>query len=552
MLGMRQDILKSLTFAPRAHLEGVDIPASFQLPQLDDVAGDIATLQEIQRAGGPGHFNAVFTTGGVAQGAEDEMIEPLRYNLLLPHLFKFAYFAHMADVPETMLEPVVFALEQFIRVLTECPERQLRVIGHVLPHQTLETAQYFMLANARNKLAVHLMTRKINRPADAAKHLKKQAEADIPRLKSKEKPWTKNPNLYNLLSEALYLSGQYAESKPICERLLQDADKSHVSDLRTPIFMSHLMLSYALLRLGVEPEKQKEHTDWTVRVMKKAPNRFPAVVIGKYLDIQDGPMHPVLAAVGGERWLGKTKNTTTLRQDERMTRNCRTCDVSDMQKTLSRCARCQYTFYCSPQCQKSNWKAHKEQCTDIKNSRARVERLRQEGSPHAQKEADWVEWRNASHYASTHALQHALHLHRDPARGRTHIVVRQIEHAPDEPDFRHRFAFTHVGVFRLADCWDAIDELMGGPGEGRAMVDDILGDVDSTRGARGHDYTSMLDLTFGDGVQPWLGSMSTTLTALRRRPYEAEWRKLMNRKGVPPPEGILKFGNAEDSEFKFD
>ena len=48
-------------------------------------------------------------------------------------------------VPEHMLEPVVFALEQFIRVLTECPERQLRVIGHVLPHQTLEAAQYVMV-----------------------------------------------------------------------------------------------------------------------------------------------------------------------------------------------------------------------------------------------------------------------------------------------------------------------------------------------------------------------------------------------------------------------
>ena len=25
------------------------------------------------------------------------MIEPLRYNVLLPHLFKFAYFVHMED-----------------------------------------------------------------------------------------------------------------------------------------------------------------------------------------------------------------------------------------------------------------------------------------------------------------------------------------------------------------------------------------------------------------------------------------------------------------------
>lgn len=147
-----------------------------------------------------------------------------------------------------MLEAVVFALEMFIRVMTECSERQLRAMGHVLANQTLETAQYFMVrgrlvavvhdadtrfqrSNARYKLATHLLyvillymciyvsdwqisNPKINRPADAAKHLKMQIDADIPRPKG-EKAWTFNP--YELM---LSLCEQYltcvAEFCTIC------------------------------------------------------------------------------------------------------------------------------------------------------------------------------------------------------------------------------------------------------------------------------------------------------------------------------------------------
>ena len=54
------------------------------------------------------------------------------------------------------------------------------------------------------------------------------------------------------------------------------------------------------------------HTDWTVKVMKKNPTRYRRESIAQFLDIPDGPMHPVLAALGGERWLGKGK--TTLRR----------------------------------------------------------------------------------------------------------------------------------------------------------------------------------------------------------------------------------------------
>ncbi|EKM51382.1 uncharacterized protein PHACADRAFT_200199 [Phanerochaete carnosa HHB-10118-sp] len=283
------------------------------------------------------------------------------------------------------------------------------------------------------------------------------------------------------------------------------------------------MLSYVLLRLNIKPEVQKEHMDWTVKNIKKNLSRYPKETLGQFLDIQDGPMHPVLAAL----------------DDEAMPDLCSHRYAEDSVPML------QMPTHLLLECQRANWKAHKEQCTDIANSRARVEKLKQEGSPAAQKEADWVEWRNLSHYANTYGLQHALGVHRDPLRGHNHIVVRQVKYTPEESDLRYRFMITHAGVFKLDDCWDAVDEVMSGrAGEGKEMVRDILNDIDSTSGSSERDIVPLLDLTFGD--------VAITFDSLRHHPYDPDWRKSINKKGVPPPDAILKFKNAVDVEHKFD
>lgn len=95
-------------------------------------------------------------------------------------------------------------------------------------------------------------------------------------------------------------------------------------------------------------------------------------------------------------------------------------------------------------------------------------------------------------------------MRRDPSRGRTHFVLRQVMYVPEESDLRYRFTITHAGVFKLDDCWDAIDEVMGG--EGKELVRDILNDVDSTSVTSGRNVAPMLDLTIGESLQPWLGS----------------------------------------------
>ena len=90
--------------------------------------------------------------------------EPLAWNMMLPSLFKFGYFCHVDDgeletllyqrdtnrnvvfpVPEELMDPVIWSLQMFHRVLTECSDEQLYDAGHYLRHQQAESAGRFMV-----------------------------------------------------------------------------------------------------------------------------------------------------------------------------------------------------------------------------------------------------------------------------------------------------------------------------------------------------------------------------------------------------------------------
>ena len=48
-------------------------------------------------------------------------------------------------VPIELLESVIFALDMFVRVLIEGEETQLRIMGHIFPHQKAKDASYLMV-----------------------------------------------------------------------------------------------------------------------------------------------------------------------------------------------------------------------------------------------------------------------------------------------------------------------------------------------------------------------------------------------------------------------
>ena len=106
----------------------------------------------------------------------------------------------------------------------------------------------------------------------------------------------------------------------------------------------------------------------------------------------------------------------------------------------------------------------------------------------------------------------------------------------------------------------------------RVEIKDMF-EGDKARGVTSHrEYIPVLTLTFGEGLQAWLGGGkfhvsqavfyhvlirlaipgATTIESLRAQPYNPEWRKFMNKKGVAPPAVASNFKNALDVEHKFD
>ncbi|TFK74988.1 hypothetical protein BDN72DRAFT_603022 [Pluteus cervinus] len=105
---------------------------------------------------------------------------------MLPSLFKWSWFVHASDVPEDLLEPCIFALKMFLRLLEESPEQILRASGYYLPGQDPATVNHTLTANCRMKVTFALMNSKIDRPAEAAPCLKKSIEAE-----TKQGSWQK-------------------------------------------------------------------------------------------------------------------------------------------------------------------------------------------------------------------------------------------------------------------------------------------------------------------------------------------------------------------------
>lgn len=128
------------------------------------------------------------------------------------------------------------------------------------------------------------------------------------------------------------------------------------------------------------------------------------------------------------------------------------------------------------------------------------------GASAAQKAADWMKWRQAPHFANNYGLMHALGVHRDPSRGRTHIVFKSLVYTPSKSkDIRYKFQVESIGVFRIADVLGDIERGMNlNKGEGQVYIDEIFEEIDAM-----HDRDQLvpiLDFSVGKGIETWLGS----------------------------------------------
>ncbi|KAF7338750.1 hypothetical protein MSAN_02197400 [Mycena sanguinolenta] len=87
-----------------------------------------------------------------------------------------------------------------------------------------------------------------------------------------------------------------------------------------------------------------------------------------------------------------------------------------------------------------------------------IERLSLSDPESAKRAVDWSQWN--LHAATPFDLIHALGLHRNSARGRTHIVFQVVKHVPTATKLKHKFKVVSCGVFRIKDVLRDIENVM--------------------------------------------------------------------------------------------
>ncbi|TFK74991.1 hypothetical protein BDN72DRAFT_603689 [Pluteus cervinus] len=472
---------------------------------------------------------------------------------MLPGLFKWSYFVHSSDVPEDLLEPCIFSLKMFLRLLEESSEHILRAMGHYLPGQNPAVANYTMTANCRMKIIDALMNPKINRPVEATPFLKKSIEADTKKLaKEGLQAWMVNPGLFEAYGEAL-MATDLREAKLQLEKALVGAEGPHgimIENIMITIFKIRVNLVAVFSQLGEDVQKRKSHEEWAVKYLRKNPFIIPEELLRSLLLRKGFPEHPVLTILGGPKWFDKRK--TTYKNNERRSKMCRNCGQREPAKTLSVCGGCKYIWYCSKECQVQNWKAHKVSCKEMAAELKKLELLKLADPSAGERSEDWIKWRTSHHGVPIDIAMHALCLHRDPNRGDTHILWYGVKYTPDAgKDVGQKFTIETAGVFKITDVLTEIEKSMNlNKGEGREFIDEILGELKSSKRVEERQslpYVYMLVCLDGH-PDAFLGSGGIDRDYMRRTKYDPDWRKSMKK---PPSPVVFRRSKIVDQEHIF-
>ncbi|TCD61252.1 hypothetical protein EIP91_008701, partial [Steccherinum ochraceum] len=284
--------------------------------------------------------------------------------------------------------------------------------------------------------ALRLIDSSDGRQEDICLELERQIETldkrwDLERrLNERQKhahPWEALPEIYASYAESRILLNRIdSKTKQILE-LVKDAFKE-CNDITNPTIWFSITipihLAHVLQRLGVDPEKQKPYTDIAVKYLR--PRRHLRARLAKFLERPNEPPHPVSLALG-KGWF--EERLLTDREIEKSYRRCSKCGDQGPQVKLSLCSQCKQVFYCSKQCQKAHWPEHKGFCRGIIKYKADAEQHGTLESSAASIMTDFRRWtQNFGHYANHEALLFSMKLHEDPDRGRTHVVVRMLQH----------------------------------------------------------------------------------------------------------------------------
>ncbi|TCD61260.1 hypothetical protein EIP91_008693 [Steccherinum ochraceum] len=479
---------------------------------------------------------------------------------LFPKLFLFCLLVEMFDVPDYMLDDIVLVSKMFIRYLLEDPS------GTFTRASSERDIKYEMVEVLRMKRLTWLTTEPVFRPLEALEEVEVQIEAyknDLRRRGSQyvDTPWITGLHTYVRYGDMLILSNKFGpETHDMLQKIIDacyhpyNTDTANIITFRS---MTHMHLALLGEISGRKGEEHDRHVEAAVRYFRK--HRTGCRHVGElFLKRPDQPTHPVYVALG-EDWF---TNRPSLRDDRNPGKFCMFCSKAELKASLSKCARCKFVFYCSRECQKADWKVHKPTCQAYVSEQKLIDEVRKRQGPQAALQlADISRWRHSSHYANFEALIHALGLRQDPNRGRTHIVLRQVECVSDPRpvDFRDRVRVTKFSVYKLADVVGEVARIQGSLLSPRALyadlqrlVDDVLqegpdGKVLPHVSPSRFRHLALVDLTVGPGIKPLVNAINVSENYVRLLKYEPDWRQHINRIGAPPEPFKLAIG-AEDAE----
>ncbi|KAH8103617.1 hypothetical protein BXZ70DRAFT_1056297 [Cristinia sonorae] len=485
-------------------------------------------------------------------------------------LMNYCVMVPLEEVPDDVLEGLILYSRIFLVWLRDSEH---------------EKDKYDMAEQVRMKMVMYLMRDPISRFDIALREVKTQmaAHGELARLRKlphADQPWLSHIPLWSTYCDLLVINNKFEkDTQTACERLIESINQS--GNASAPmnvkyVAVAHAHLALVLERMGVDDDIQKRHTELAVRYFRK--NRSDTKRDAeKFLRRPDQPGHPVFVALG-EEWFSTRPSP---RDDKRVGKACMWCSATELTAKLSRCARCQVVNYwyvpfhpwciamhnrpgldSSRECQKSDWKVHKDMCQTFIDEKKTVADLKEVDSGAAHDASDIMKWKDGSHYANFEGLINALGIHRDPSRGKTHIVFRKLANAPKPrpKDFRARVLVTEMTVYRIDDILKDIVHYQKGSRmtakdvrEGimqnlRTMLQE-LPNGDPMPGATRGRLIPIMDLTFGPGIHPAINASAVSAAQLQRIDYDPNWRKMINANHGPPPARFLVPSRSPDAEL---
>ncbi|KAK1230843.1 hypothetical protein PQX77_006061 [Marasmius sp. AFHP31] len=328
------------------------------------------------------------------------------------------------------------------------------------------------------------------------------------------------------------------------ERILNDIDKVGERP-KVMLIQVKLYLARVLRRMG-ELDEAKKHETYLITWFRKNPHKTAGKYLRDWFETET-EVDVVLQGLGGVDWF---KKKVTHKEIDRQTRHCFNCGRYETTTTkLLRCAKCQYAYYCSRQCQVQNHPYHKASCTTSAIDIKRAEVLKATAPDIAKCIEDWRLYSTSGH--DDVSTSHALGLHHDSNRGKDLILIKKVEYVPQGGrDVLDRFRVVAAGVFRIKDVIRDIERLLRySEGAGDALLKEMREEFENGLGHGGTKYLFFTFLISDDvRIENHLSAGGIGRPRLCSFDYDPEWRKLLNRGKKWTVEPLRLRSGAEDVE----